>query len=254
MKILGIDIGGSGIKGAPVDTKKGQLLAERYRLSTPDPATPETVASTVKELVDFFGWEGTIGCGFPAAVKNETVMTAANIDPAWIGINAAEEIKRITGCTTHVINDVDAAGIAEMKFGAGKKNKGTVFVIAVGTGIGSSLFTKGRLIPNTELGHLRIDGSRTGEQIASNVVRKEECLDWEQWAERFNLYLKRLEELFWPDLFIIGGGISKYYREFEPYLDKSFPIKMAKLLNNAGIVGAACSARKVARKSRSLIS
>ena len=139
-----------------------------------------------------------------------------------------------------------------MKFGAGRKNKGTVFVIAVGTGIGSSLFTKGRLTPNTELGHIQIDGARTGEQLASNVVRKEEKLDWQSWSKRFNLYLRRLEELFWPDLFIIGGGISKYYQEFEPYLDTTSPIKRAELLNDAGIVGAACSAKKIARKSKPL--
>ena len=252
MKILGIDIGGTGIKGAPVDTKSGSLLDERYRLPTPSPAAPDAVISTVKELVDYFHWKGPIGCGFPAAVKDDTVMTAANIDPSWIGINAAERISTQTGCPTHLINDVDAAGLAEMKFGAGKKNKGIVLVVAVGTGIGSSLFTKGRLVSNTELGHVRIDGERTGEQIASNIVRKEENLDWEAWAQRFNLYLKRLEELFWPDLVIVGGGISKYYEEFEPYLESKFPTKRAMLLNNAGIVGAACSAKGIAKKFKRL--
>jgi len=250
MRILGIDIGGTGIKGAPVDTKQGRMLEERFRVLTPSPSYPKDVIKSVQEVIDHFKWTGPVGCGFPAAIKNQIVMTAANIDPSWLGINASAEIQRMTGCPTHLINDVDAAGLAEMKFGAGKKYKGVVFVIAVGTGIGSSLFIKGKLVPNTELGHVRIDGNRTGEQIASNVARNEENLSWQEWAERFNLYLNRLEELFWPDLFILGGGISKYYNEFSSYLDNTLAIQPAKLLNNAGIVGAAYSAKKIAKKSR----
>jgi len=248
MEILGIDIGGSGIKGAPVNTKTGEMLAERLRFPTPDPATPAEMISVVKDLVDHFNWTGGIGCGFPAAIHNETVMTAANIDQSWIGLNASEEMEKVTNCPTHLINDVDAAGTAEMKFGAGKKEKGIVIMVAVGTGIGGAIFNKGRLQPNVELGHVILPNGIVGEKFASNQVRKDLELSWEDWAERFNVYLSRVQDLFWPDLFIMGGGISKYFETFGQFITSSVEIRPAELLNNAGIIGAAYSAKKVVKK------
>lgn len=242
MKVLGIDIGGTGIKGAVVDTVRGELVTERYRLDTPSPATPKAVVKKVVELVEHFGWEGPIGCGFPAAVKHDVVMTASNIDKSWIGINAAKKIKKKTGCPTHLINDVDAAGFAEMTFGAGKGNNGTVLVVAAGTGIGTALFTNGELVPNTELGHLPLHGD-SAERYASNAVRKAEELSWEEWADRFNEYWELIEFLLWPDLIIFGGGVSKKSDEFIHLFNVKSNIVPAKMLNNAGIIGAAVGAK-----------
>lgn len=241
MEILGIDIGGSGIKGAVVDTETGQLLSERKRIPTPQPATPDAMLSTVAELVDFFGWKGPIGCGFPAAVQNEIVRTASNIDKSWIGLNAAKKIESLTGCHTHVVNDVDAAGLAEMKYGAGKEQKGVTIMLAAGTGIGSAIFIDKTLVPNMELGFIHVKGM-PGEYYAANSVRENEKLSWEEWAKRFNEYLLRLESLFWPDLFILGGGVSKKFEEFSQYFDIKTKIVPALTRNHAGIIGAALAA------------
>lgn len=242
MKVLGLDIGGTGIKAAIVDTKKGKLLTERKRFETPQPATPQAVMETVKKLVKHFKWKGPIGCGFPAAIKNETVMTASNIDKSWIGLNAGQEIETLTGCPVHLVNDVDAAGYGEAHFGAGKGKKGTVVVVAAGTGIGTAVFHDGHLLPNTELGHLTLHGD-IAERYASNAVRKNEDLDWEAWAGRLSEYLNLLELYLWPDLFILGGGVSKHHKEFFPKLTIKTPILAAEHRNNAGIVGAALAAR-----------
>ncbi len=242
MEILGIDIGGTGIKGAIVDTTKGELLTERKRIDTPQPATPEAVVKTVDAVIDFFNWKGIVGCGFPAAIVNEVVMTASNIDDSWLGRNAAEEITKDTGCPTHLINDVDAAGVAEITYGAGKGKPGTVIMVAAGTGIGSALFRDGRLFPNTELGHLKMKGT-IAEKWAANSIRKKENLSWEEWGKRFNKYLHHLDFLFWPDLIIMGGGVSKYHEEYFKYFDIRPPIVPAQMKNHAGIIGAAIHAQ-----------
>ncbi len=243
MKVLGIDIGGTGIKGAIVDTKKGELITDRHRIPTPQPATPKAVLNTVKELIEEFDWHGPVGCGFPAAIINETVMTASNIDDSWIGLNAGKKIEKKTGCPVHIVNDVDAAGYAEMQFGAGKNVPGTVMVIAAGTGIGTALFRDGKLVPNTELGHIPLHGD-SAEKYASNAVRKNEGLSWEEWTSRFNEYLQLVEFLFWPELIILGGGISKKSEDYLHLLKTRAKLVPAKMLNNAGIIGAAVGAEQ----------
>ncbi len=247
MHILGIDIGGTGIKGAPVDTETGELLAERQRIPTPSPATPDAVINTVAEVADYFNWKGPVGCGFPAAIKSETVMTAANIDKSWIGLNAGKKIQKRINCPTHMVNDVDAAGLAESTFGAGKGEKGVVIMAAVGTGIGTALISNGHLFENSELGHLLLH-DMIAEKYISNAVRKKQKLSWEEFSGRLSEYLQRLEFLFWPDLFIIGGGVSKHFESFFPLLNVNTKVIPAKLLNNAGIVGAALAARNVGIK------
>jgi polyphosphate glucokinase len=242
MDILGIDVGGSGIKGAVVDTKKGNLLTDRFRIPTPKPATPGSVIKTITEIIEEFNWKGIIGCGFPAAIRHEIIKTASNIDKSWIGINAAKKIKKKSGCPTHLVNDVDAAGFAEMKFGAGKKEKGTVIMAAFGTGIGTAIFTKNKLVPNTELGHLILHNMKA-EHYAANIIRENENLSWEDWGYRVNDYLTRLEDLFWPDLFIIGGGVSKKYEEFSKFIEVEARVVPAQARNHAGIIGAALSAK-----------
>ncbi len=242
--ILGIDIGGTGIKGAPVDLVKGTLLAERFRLETPQPATPQAVANTVNELLKHFRWKGPIGCTLPAVVKNGTVLTAANIDKSWLGVDAPKLLRQTCKQNFVVLNDADAAGLAEMAYGAGKNAKGLVLIVTLGTGIGTALFYNGHLLPNSELGHLEID-SEDAENSASNRVREEEELSWKKWAKHVNRYLKTLEKLLWPDLIIIGGGVSKQSDKFIPRLDVRAKVVPAKLLNEAGIVGAALGATQV---------
>ena len=243
MNILGIDIGGTGIKGAIVDTEVGELVSERYRVPTPQPATPRAVIETVEQVVREFNWHGPVGCGFPAAIKHEIVKTASNIDHSWIGLNAAAQIEKDTGCPTHLVNDVDAAGFAEMKFGAGKKEKGTVIVVAVGTGIGTAIFTNKTLLPNTELGYLPMKGM-VAEHYAANSVRENEGLAWEAWGELLNEYLSLLVDLFWPDLIILGGGVSKKFARYENCINVDTRVVPALNKNNAGIIGAAIAAKK----------
>jgi polyphosphate glucokinase len=242
MKILGIDIGGSGIKGAPVDIKKGTLAAERHRIPTPQPSTPEAVGDAVAKLADYFQWKGPIGCTFPAVIKKGTVYTAANVDKSWIGTNGKKLLRKKTGCPVLLINDADGAGIAEMRFGAGKGQKGVVFVLTLGTGIGSAIFVDGALMPNTELGHIEMN-NMDAEHYAADVIRKREKLDWGEWAQRVNEYLVMLEALFSPDLFILGGGVSKKHDKFLPFLRTQAKVVPAQLLNDAGIVGAALAAK-----------
>jgi polyphosphate glucokinase len=242
MKILGIDIGGTGIKGAPVDTTKGTMLAERHRIPTPNPSKPDAVADVVAEVAQHYKWKGPIGCTFPAIVKGGIVYSAANVDRAWIGTNGQVLLEQKTNCPVVLINDGDAAGIAEMEFGAGKGHGGVVIMLTFGTGIGSSIFIDGRLVPNTELGHLEIRG-KDAEHRASDYVRQQKELSWPKWAERVDEYLQRVEFLFSPDLFIIGGGVSKKHERFLPLLNTRAPVIPAQMLNDAGIVGAALAAR-----------
>jgi polyphosphate glucokinase len=238
MQILGIDVGGSGIKSAPVDTQTGKLTAERVRIETPKKAEPEPVVEVVAEIAKSFNWMGRIGIGFPAPIKDGVVMMAANISEKWVGINVDELFTKTTGCDCTTINDADAAGLAEMKFGAGKGQPGTVIMITLGTGIGTAIFHRGHLLPNTEFGHLDMNG-RDAEHRASDAVRQSETLSWKKYARRLNKYLDAMERLFWPDLFIIGGGISKESGKYIPLLKIETPVVPAQFLNEAGIVGAA---------------
>lgn len=242
MDILGIDIGGSGIKGAPVDLNQGILTAERLRIATPQPATPDAVADTVGRIIRHFNWTGPIGCGLPSVVQNGVARTAANIDSSWIGTNVRTLLSQRAGCPVTVINDADAAGIAEMRFGAGRDRNGTILMVTVGTGLGTALFRDGSLVPNTELGHLLLNG-KVAEKYASAAAREDLGLSYETWARRLDLYLHQLQALFWPDLFILGGGISKKHEKFFPFLTIETECLPAVLRNQAGIVGAALAAR-----------
>ncbi len=245
MIILGIDIGGSGIKGAPVDLQSGEFMADRFRLPTPEPAKPKAVATVVGKVAQNFKWNGPIGTGFPAVVRNGVVYTAANISEKWVGVDAAKEFSTSTGCPVSVINDADAAGLAEMRFGAGKDHQnGVVLLVTLGTGIGSAIFIDGRLLPNTEFGHMRIRG-KDAEHRASDAARKEQDLDWKAYGKKLNEFLQEMERLIWPDLIIVGGGISKKSEEFFKYLKLDAKIVPAQMLNNAGIVGAALGAESL---------
>lgn len=244
MHILGIDIGGSGIKGAPVDTITGTMLTERFRIPTPQPSHPLAVARVVAEIVQHFNWQGPIGCTFPAVVKHGVVETAANVDQGWVGTDGQALIQQETGCPILLVNDADAAGVAEMQYGAGKGHTGVVIMVTLGTGIGSAIFLNGILLPNTELGHLELRG-KDAEFRASDRARQEKDMSWEKWAEKVDEYLRYLEFLFSPDLFIIGGGVSKKHEKFLPLIHTRAQIVPAQLLNDAGIVGAALAAREL---------
>ncbi|MCX7987647.1 MAG: ROK family protein [Bacteroidales bacterium] len=244
-EILGIDVGGSGIKGAIVNCREGKLSTERIRIPTPTPPSPENIAITIAELVSKFDYKGPVGVGFPAVVKNGTVYTAANIDSSFIGLNYELFLKKKVDRPIRLINDADAAGLAEIKFGAGKDNKGLIILVTIGTGIGSVIVNKGKLIYNTELGHIYLPGDREAEKYASDATRKSSNLEWSEWAKRINEYLMYLENLFWPDLFIVGGGISKHEDKFLSQLTLKTKTVTAQLLNNAGIIGAALSAKKL---------
>jgi len=246
-EVLGIDIGGSGIKGAIVDTKKGIMLTERHRIETPQPATPESVSRVVFEIARHFNWKGQVGVGFPSVVQNGMVRTAANIDKSWLGVDVNAMFKNVTGLQCFTVNDADAAGLAEMSFGAGMDMRGTVMLITIGTGLGTVLFSRGKLVANTELGHILLHGM-DAEQYASDAIRKSEDLSWEDWAKRFNEYLIYIESLIWPELFIIGGGASKKENKFSDYLNVNTPVVMALLQNNAGIIGAAMAPKYYSKK------
>jgi polyphosphate glucokinase len=243
MKVLGIDIGGSGIKGAPIDTETGNLLDSRFRLPTPSPAKPLAVAEVVGEVADHFNWKGHLGIGFPGVVRKGVTLTAANIHEDWEGLNAAKYIKKITGRKTCIINDADAAGLAEMAFGAGKDRQGVVLLVTIGTGLGSALFTDGYLLPNCEFGHMEVNGVEA-EWYASDAARKREKLSWKRWGQRFNRFLQTMEKLIWPDLIILGGGVSKKFKLYKPYITVQAEVLPAQMLNEAGIIGAAVGACK----------
>ncbi len=241
MQILGVDIGGTGIKGALVDTARGQLLGEPWQLATPRPATPENLARALTQLVEHFAWRGPIGCGFPATVHHGVVFTACNIDPAWVNTDAATLFRQATGCRCHLLNDADAAGLAEMRFGQGQGQNGVVMLLTLGTGIGSAVFVGGTLHPNTELGQLMLDGEIAELRCAYAALAREQ-LDWPVWGARVNRFLQRLEYLFNPDLFILGGGASAQLPRFQAQLHTRAPVVAARSLNQAGILGAALHA------------
>jgi polyphosphate glucokinase len=238
---FGIDIGGSGIKGAPVDLDGGQFAAERLRIATPSPSTPGAVADVVAQIVESFGDEvgdRPIGATFPAVIQHGVARTAANVDQAWIGTDIDALFTARLGRKVHVINDADAAGVAEARFGAARDVKGVVIVATLGTGIGSALLLDGVLVPNTELGHLEVDG-HDAESRAADSARERDDLSWEKWAHRLQTYFRTVEKLFWPDLIVVGGGVSKKSAKFLPLLDIQTQIVPAQLLNDAGIIGAA---------------
>jgi len=236
---LGIDIGGTGIKGAPVDVELGDLVADRFRLVTPKKHKPSEVVKVVHEVVQHFpDVDGAIGVTFPGVVIRGVVHTAANMDKSWIGLDADHLFTEALGRPVTMMNDADAAGVAEMRFGAGKDKTGVVVMITLGTGIGCAVFHNGVLMPNTELGHIEIDG-QDAERIASGSARDDEKLSWKEFGKRIQKYLRKVDALLWPDLFIIGGGVSKEADKYLPDIKVRAPVVTAELLNNAGIVGAA---------------
>ncbi len=240
-EVLGIDVGGSGIKGAPVDVEQGALTADRLRIATPQPAVPEAVAEVVAEIAGHFKWSGPVGCAFPSVIKHGVMHTAANVDRRWVGTDGDALFERRTGCPFTLLNDADAAGLAEMRFGAGRGQPGLVIMLTLGTGIGSALFIDGLLVPNTELGHLIIDG-RPAEEGASGRARKQQSLSWKSWAVRLDAYLRYVESLLSPDLYILGGGVSKRHEKFLPHFAVDTKVVPAEMRNDAGIVGAALAA------------
>ena len=244
-KVLGIDVGGTGIKGALVDTRKGVLVSERKRYPTEGKIKPEKIMDLIAEFVRDLQWTGIIGIGFPAIVKNGIALSAANISKKWIGINIDEQVFHKTGLKAYSMNDADAAGIAEMRFGAGRPfQKEIVIVLTLGTGIGSAVFVHGELLPNTELGHLEIRG-KIAEKRASDAVRQKKDLRWKEWSVLLQEYLDQLEFLFSPDVLIIGGGASKYYEKFFHHLHVNAKLLPAEHLNLAGIIGAAWYAEHI---------
>ncbi len=243
MKILGIDIGGSALKAAPVDTKKGELLAERFRIETPRQVSPKEMTDIVEELRRHFRWRGPIGVGFPGVVQNGVAMTAANLHKGFVGDDVAKRFRDATKCRVHVMNDADAAGIAEIRFGAGRGHDGVVLLLTLGTGVGSALFYRGILYPNSELGHLPWHG-QDAEKLVAASVRKEHDESWHKWAGHLDGYLEVLENILWPELIILGGCVSAKSDKFFKYLKRRTPIVPAAFLNEAGIVGAALGALK----------
>jgi polyphosphate glucokinase len=242
MKGLGIDVGGSGIKGAIVDLKTGRLLTERYRITTPQPATPGAVAKTIALITTKFHWKKRIGVGFPAAVKKNIILTASNIDDSWIGTDGAKVIGDAAGNKVTLINDADAAAIAECRYGSLKIDKGVVIFVTVGTGLGTAILNDGVLLPNTELGHVHLKKHGIGERYASDAARSRNHQSWKDWGKRLNRYLEELDFLLRPDMFVIGGGVSNTPELFIDCLILKTPVHMASLKNEAGIVGAALAA------------
>jgi polyphosphate glucokinase len=240
---FGVDIGGSGIKGCVVDLDRGELVGERVRVPTPRPALPEPVYGVVADIVGRFGWEGRIGVTYPGVMKHGTAFTAANMDPSWIGTDMAAGLEAVIPGTVQTVNDADAAGIAEMAYGAGKDERGLVLMLTFGTGIGSALFIDGTLVPNTEFGHIEVGGV-DGEKAASASARDREDLSYPEWARRVDRYLDTLERSLWPDLIIVGGGVSKKAHKWVPLLSTRTPVVPAELQNDAGIVGAALAAHE----------
>lgn len=243
MQVFGIDIGGSGVKGAPVDLDAGDLAGKRYRLPTPQPSTPDEVLDAAATVVASFDYRGPVGCAVPCVVQNGITLTAANIDGAWIGAPAAGMLAEKVGQRVTMLNDADAAGIAEMRYGAGAGEMGLVLMLTFGTGIGSALFYRGVLVPNTELGHVEFRGMEGEEYAAARLVERDAMkLDW--WAGRANEYLQAVERFLYPELIIFGGGISKRWSDFVEYLQTRARLVPAQLRNNAGIVGAALAAHQ----------
>ena len=244
MRGFGVDIGGSGIKGCLVDLDEGELVGDRVRIETPQPSHPDAVYAVVAEILDRFGWTERAGVTFPGVVKDGVACTAANVDKSWIGTDIDVDLERLLpGGPVQTLNDADAAGLAEMRYGAGKDKDGVVLLLTFGTGIGSALFVDGHLVPNTEFGHIEVDGE-DGEKRASAAAREREELKYPEWAKRVDRYLDTLERGLWPDLIIVGGGVSKKAHKWVPLLSTRTPVVPAQLLNDAGIVGAALAAEE----------
>jgi polyphosphate glucokinase len=238
MDVFGLDIGGSGIKGAPVNAESGELLGERVRVPTPEAATPDEVVAAAIEVVSRLGWDGPVGCGFPGVVKEGVIHTAANVADEFIGFDLQTRLQKELGTPVRIVNDADVAGLAEMRWGAGRGVEGTVLMLTIGTGIGTALFIEGKLVPNTELGHIEMHG-REAELWAADRIRKVEDLSWKKWARRVEEYLQKMEALLWPDLMVIGGGVSKKSERFLPRIETRTRVVPAEMLNEAGIAGAA---------------
>ena len=235
---FGVDVGGSGIKGALVDLVKGSLVGERFKVGTPSPSTPEAVGQAIEEVVEHFGWQCALGVTYPGVVTDGVARTAANVDKGWIGTSIPEVVATATGLESIAVNDADAAGVAEVRFGAALDHPGLVVVATLGTGIGTALLSGGKLVPNSELGHIELDGV-DAETRASAAAREREGLSWPKYAKRLTRYFAALESWLWPDLFVVGGGISRQSDKFLPLLEIRTPIVPAVLRNGAGIVGAA---------------
>ncbi|MEM9990876.1 MAG: ROK family protein [Bacteroidota bacterium] len=243
-KILGVDVGGSGIKAAIVDTYTGELLSERLRVPTPQPSTPAAMAAALQQLLEMHQWEsGLIGVGFPAIVRKGVAHSAANIDAAWIGKSIEQIFGEASGCPVFALNDADAAGIAEMYFGLGKGRKGTVLLLTIGTGVGSALFTDGHLVRNSELGHIRMF-NESAERYVADSARKRDDLSWDEFGQRFNEYLLYIQRTFFPELVLIGGGISKKFQKYESHFSVNFEVQPAHFKNKAGAIGAAMYAKE----------
>jgi polyphosphate glucokinase len=248
MKILGMDIGGSGIKAAIVDTKTGELISDRHRIATPKPASPYAVAQVVKEMINHFNWEKAVGCSFPTTIIDGKCIHSGNLSEEWKNVQVDDYFKDACNVPFYISNDADLAGLAEITLGAGKRKKGLVLVITIGTGIGSGLFYNGKLIPNLEIGKLLHKDGEIIEFFCADSIRKKEELTLEEWALRFDILLQYTKTIFSPNLIILGGGISKKYDKFKQYLCTDVKIKVAKFKNNAGIIGAAMYAVKKIKK------
>lgn len=252
MEILGLDIGGSGIKAAPVNIETGELLAERFRVPTPRPTKPESVAEAVLTLIEHFDWKGPVGCGFPTVVNNGQCMTKSNIHKSWVGVHVDQLLAEKTGLPVTVINDADAAGLAEMTFGAGKGKMGLVVTVTIGTGLGTGVFYNGQLIPNFELGRIYYKNGEIIEYFAADSARKNENLSYKTWGKRFNKFLKHTVRIISPDLFILGGGASKKLDKFENEITVDVPVIVAENKNEAGIIGAAVAAHLKIHKEQTV--
>jgi polyphosphate glucokinase len=241
-EILGIDVGGTGMKAALVDVESGMLQSDRHRIETPRPATPDAMAGAIEQLLGEFDYQGTVGCCFPTIVADGRARSVSNLDEAWRDVPIDETFERATGLPFVVVNDADAAAVAEMNLGAGRGLDGLVLTITIGTGIGSGMYYHGRLIPNLELGHMAGKDGEPFEAYASKRAREAEQLSWLEWGARFNAFLKRADRVCTPDHFIVGGGTSKKFERFRDAMTVSTPIHVARFLNNAGIIGAAVAA------------
>ncbi|MCC6414334.1 MAG: ROK family protein [Opitutaceae bacterium] len=247
MKILGIDIGGSAVKGAPVDTRTGRLVAPRHRIATDKKLSPKEMAATIKRLAAHFDWAGPIGVGFPGVVHGPRILTSANLHKDFCDCDVVRLFGKATGCPVALINDADAAGMAEIRFGAGRDITGTVLLLTLGTGVGSALFCNGRLFPNSELGHLPIRG-KSAERFVSSAAKDRRDLDYKEWGKELRDYIRVLEKILWPERIIIGGGVSKNHAKFFKYIKPRAQLVPAEFFNEAGIVGAAMWAAEQQRK------
>lgn len=243
MEILGIDVGGTGIKAAIVNTETGTLVSEKHRIRTPKPATPEAVSKTIKKMIEHFKYNGMVGCGFPTPLQHGRCLNGGNLHKDWKGTQVDELFNEKTGNDYFIVNDADAAGLAEVNFGAGKNKKGVIVMITLGTGIGSAVFLDGKLLPNTEFGHVLYKNGEPFENYCADSIRKKEKLSRKEWGDRLHKYFKHMQLLLSPDLFIVGGGASKKLDKFEERIDIKTPIVAAEAENEAGIIGAALAAK-----------